>query len=120
MTPEQIVREAIVEHGRPLWIAHVPSSVRTQVSVYDLVKWLAEAKQSPSTITRDDQYQSIVRWCGNNVFEEVTIADLETVSGLSAPSIRRFITDRPDLFRKLRRGVYEIRDPDADRKADQR
>lgn len=120
MTPGEQVHSAIVEYGRPLWIAHVPHNIRVQVSVHDLVRWLAEARPSPSMITRVDQYESVVRWCANHVFEEVTIPDLVEVSGLSAPSMRKFIGERPDLFRKLRRGVWEVRDPKADREADQR
>lgn len=117
-TPERIVQEAIMEHGRPLWIAHVPSTIRTQVSVNDLVRWLAEAKPSPAFVTREGQYESIIRWCAAHIFEEVTAADLAEVSGLSEPTVRKFIGDRSDLFRKLRRGVWEVRDPKSDRAAD--
>jgi hypothetical protein len=42
---------------------------------------------------------------------------LVEVSGLSAPTVRKFIGDRVDLFRKLKRGVWEVRDPKADRAA---
>ena len=118
MTAEDYVRKAITEHGRPMWVAHVPQSVRVQVAVSDLVQWLAEAK--PSQVTRNDQYETIVGWCETNVFEETTINDLVELSGLSSPSVRKFISERPDLFRKLRRGVWEVRDPQADREADQR
>lgn len=120
MNPSQQVQEAIKEYGRPLWVAHVPQAIRVQVPVQDLASWLSEAHTSPSTVTRTDQYETIVKWCSNHIFEEVTIADLETVSGLSAPSVRKFIGERADIFRKLRRGVWEVRDPKADREADKR
>jgi hypothetical protein len=120
MKPLETVQEAIKEYGRPLWVAHVPQGIRVQVPVQELARLLAEAHTSPSTVTRTDQYESIVKWCRGRVFEEVTIADLESVSGLSAPSVRKFIGERPDIFRKLRRGVWEIRDPEADREADRR
>ena len=119
MTPQEQVHQAIMEYGRPLWVTHVPQRVRVQVPIADLARWLAEAHQSPSTVTRSDQYESIVRWCSNHIFEEVTLADLERVSGLSVASVRKFIGERPDLFRRLRRGVWEVRDPKADREADQ-
>jgi len=32
--------------------------------------------------------------------------------------VRKFIESRMDVFRKLRRGVWEVRDPQADRMAD--
>ena len=107
MTPQEQVHQAIMEYGRPLWVTHVPQRVRVQVPIADLARWLAEAHQSPSTVTR------------NQIFEEVTLADLERVSGLSVASVRKFIGERPDLFRRLRRGVWEVRDPKADREADQ-
>lgn len=120
MNPSEQVQEAIKEYGRPLWVAHVPQKIRTQVPVQELARMLAEAHTSPSAITRTNQYDSIVKWCRSRVFEEVTITDLEEVSGLSAPSVRKFIGERPDIFRKLRRGVWEIRDAEADREADKR
>ena len=120
MNAEQIVQQAISEYGRPLWVAHVPKNIRVQVSVQDLCAWLAEAKQSPSAVTRSDQYEMIINWCRNHIFEEVTVADLEKVSGLSAPSVRKFIGERADIFRKLQRGVWEVRDPKSDREADKR
>lgn len=114
------VHQAIQEYGRPLWVAHVPKRLRVQVPIEQLVAWLAEAHQSPSTITRSDQYEAILRWCRNHIFEEVTLADLEGLSGLSIASVRKFVGERPDIFRRLRRGVWEVRDPQADREADQR
>lgn len=120
MTPSDQVKEAIQTYGRPLWAAHVSWQVRAEVPIQDIARWLADAHQSPSTVTRTDQYESIVRWCRMNVFEEATIELLEKVSGLSAPSVRKFIKERPDLFRKLGRGVWEVRNPEADREHDRR
>jgi hypothetical protein len=31
---------------------------------------------------------------------------------------KKITEDRPDIFRKLKRGQFEVRDPEADRKAD--
>ena len=67
---------------------------------------------------RNDKYQNIINWCEDNVFAEVTPQFLMDVSGMSYPTVLKFIGDRPDLFRKLRRGVYEVRDPQADREAE--
>lgn len=120
MKAEEIVGDAIATHGRPLWVAHVPSNIREQVDPRWLAEQLASAHRSPDTIRREDQYGDILRWCKQNLFEEVTLQHLQDLSGLSAPTVRKFIESRIDLFRKLRRGVWEVRDPQADREADQR
>ena len=120
MNPSEIVGDAIATHGRPRWVAHVPISIRKQVDSQWLAQQLATAHRSPDSITREDQYKDILNWCKNNLFAEVTLADLQQLSGLSAPTVRKFIESRMDMFRKLRRGVWEVRDPQADREADQR
>ena len=120
MNPTEIVGDAIVTHGRPLWVAHVPTNIREQVDSQWLAQQLATAHRSPDSITRDDQYKDILNWCKSSLFAEVTLADLQQLSGLSAPTVRKFIESRMDVFRKLRRGVWEVRDPQADREADQR
>lgn len=67
---------------------------------------------------RSDKYQSIINWCADNVFAEITPNFLMDVSGMSYPTVLKFIGERPDLFRKIRRGIYEVRDPKADREAE--
>lgn len=67
---------------------------------------------------RNDKYQNIINWCEDNVGSEVTPNFLMDVGGMSYPTILKFIGDRPDLFRKIRRGVYEVRDVRAEREAE--
>lgn len=120
MTPFNQVVDAIAQHGRPNWVAHVPQSIRSEVSIDELREILATAKWSTESLAKADQYQRITEWCEQNVFAEVTINDLVEMSGLSSVTIRNFIKDRPQMFRKLRRGVWEVRDHLADREADGR
>jgi len=117
MNAKEQVAEAIKTHGRPLWAAHIPYQIRQQVPTNEIGRMLATAHRSPDSVTRADLYDDIIQWCNNNVFEEATIPLLVEVSGLSAPSVRKFIGDRVDLFRKLKRGVWEVRDPKTDRAA---
>jgi hypothetical protein len=117
MNAAEQVAEAIATHGRPLWAAYIPYQVRQQVPTSEIGRMLATAHRSPDNVTRADLYADIIEWCSKNVFAEATIPVLVEVSGLSAPSVRKFIGDRVDLFRKLRRGVWEVRDPKADRAA---
>lgn len=120
MTPYGQVAQAIAEHGRPNWVAYVPQRIRQQVMSQDLAELLVAAKWSTESLAKADQYQRITEWCEQNVFAEVTINDLVEMSGLSPISVRNFIKDRPQMFRKLRRGVWEVRDHLADREADGR
>jgi hypothetical protein len=120
MTPTQQVEKAIDEHGRPNWVAYVPQRVRQQVPTETLVYLLANAKWSTQTLEKADKQGKMENWCMENRFAEVTIEELMEDSGLSSVSVRNFIKDRPNLFRKLRRGVWEVRDPDADKEADKR
>ena len=117
MTPLEQVAQAIAEHGRPNWVAHVPITIRTQVEPGHLLPLLAAAKWSTATLTKTGQYATIMEWCSGNVFAETTVTHLAELSGLSTVSVRNFIKDSPHLFRKLRRGVWEVRDPKADREA---
>lgn len=120
MTPLQQVAEAVAKHGRPNWIAHVPQPIRQQVSTSELSAILAHARWSTEALTKADQFDKMTNWCRDNVFAEVTIDYLVEMSGLSSVSCRNFIGDRPSMFRKLRRGVWEVRDPNADKEADLR
>ena len=112
------VAEAINTYGRPLWCAHIPYQIRQQVPPKKIGEMLAAAHRSPDSVTRADLYGDILEWCSKNVFEEVTIPALVEISGLSAPTVRKFIGDRVDVFRKIGRGVWEVRDPKSDRAAD--
>jgi len=118
MNAAEIVAEAIATHGRPLWVAHVPKPIRHQVDAEWLDGMLATAQRSSDYLTRRYQYDLILDWCKRNVFEEVTVEALVELSKLSEPTVRKFIGERTDVFRKLRRGVWEVRDPKADRAAD--
>lgn len=35
--------------------------------------------------------------------------------GLTDAVVRKFVTDRPDVFKRVAHGKYEVRDADADR-----
>jgi hypothetical protein len=117
MNAAEQVAEAIATHGRPLWCAHIPYQIRQQVPAEKIGELLANAHRTPEMTTRQDQYHHIIAWCSGNIFEEATIPLLCEISGLSVPTVRKFVGDRVDLFRKIKRGVWEVRDPKADRAA---
>ena len=66
---------------------------------------------------RTDKYQSIIDWTQEHLFEQITPETVMEIGEISYPTALKFINDRPDIFRKVKRGLYELRDPIADRNA---
>jgi hypothetical protein len=59
---------------------------------------------------RDRQMADLVRWCEEHPYEIVTVARLCEVGEMAHMTIRKFINDRIDLFKKSeKRGEFEIR-----------
>lgn len=110
------VAEAIATYGRPLWVAHIPKPIRDAVPVETLRELVSNAKWSTESAAKREGWGDLMTYCRDNVYESVTATDLTDACGLSIPTIRKFITDRPDIFRKIQRGLWEIRDPESDRK----
>jgi predicted transcriptional regulator len=48
----------------------------------------------------------------------VTVKELAEIGDISEATVRKIVQDRPDIFVKRESRQYEIRDPQADRKAD--
>ena len=57
----------------------------------------------------------ILHYASGNIFEHVTTAQLADMFNLKDSTVRKVISDRPDVFRRIAKGTYEIRDPEADR-----
>ena len=115
MNATEQVAQAIATYGRPLWASHIPYQTRHQVPNKVIGELLATAHRSPDSVTRADLYGDLKVWCASNVYAEVTVPMLATVSGLSKPSVRKFIDDHGDMFKKVEKRIWEVRDPKADR-----
>jgi len=112
------VIEAIETHGQPAWIAYASRADRDQIPKGAWTQLLAGAKTSPAFIKRADKYEAIFEFIADKLFEEVTPKQVGDAVEMGASTVRKFMEERPDLFRPMRRGVYEVRDERADRKAD--
>ena len=115
---EKIIIDAMIEHGTPNWIAYVPTSIRKQITATRTVE-LREtyAKKSPSVANKTETKHDLIdEWCKNNVFSEVTLAQLAEIGNCSRGFARKKTIDRPDIFRRISHTTYEIRDPQEDRK----
>jgi hypothetical protein len=53
-----------------------------------------------------------------NLFAHIGAPTLAEAIGCSLPTAHKIMADRPDIFRKIKWGTWEIRDPQADRKAE--
>ena len=116
---EKVIREAMIAHGTPNWIAYVPTSIRRQVSSETLVA-LREtyAQRSPNVANKTETKHDLIdRWCADNVFAEVTVTQLAEIGNCSTGFVRKKIAERPDVFRKIGRATFEIRDPQEDRRS---
>lgn len=70
------------------------------------------------TEKRSDKYDAFIDWSKAHLFEQYTTEQLVEISGFSYPTTLKFIQDSP-VFRKIKKGLWEIRDPKADREAEQ-
>lgn len=69
-------------------------------------------------VKRSDKYESVYKWLDANPSIEITTQEFCDVTEMSYPTTLKFIENNPQYFRKLKRGVYEIRNPKAEREAE--
>lgn len=116
MTQEEarrIVIDALDEYGRPYWLGYVPRSIRRLAGYTFIESLLNSTEREP--VKRSEKYQAIIDWTQEHLYEQVTPQDVMSIGSISYPTALKLIGDRPDIFRKIKRGVYELRDPKADR-----
>ena len=123
----QEVREAIEQFGVPCWVAHISYPIRSAVPKEVKRELLATAKVSQGWSkqfdgqfvfgrTRTDDRENILEWAKENVFQMVTVKQVAEACDVAESCARRTMNLRPDVFKKFGK-EYEIRDADADRKA---
>lgn len=118
MDPVQQVREAIALYGRPAWLGKVPFRIVKQVPAPVLAELIEAGKPSTPAGEKQQRYARFEIWLAEHLFDEVTIPFICEQLQISVGHARRYIADRPDQFRKIRRGVWEVRDPREDRRRD--
>lgn len=67
---------------------------------------------------RSDKYVKAYEWLDSNPGSVVTTAQFAEISELSYTTVLKFIDNNPQYFRKVKRGAYEIRDPQSERAAE--
>jgi hypothetical protein len=64
---------------------------------------------------RADKYRRLLEWADAHTLEQISVGELTDIGELSYPTALKFVNDRVDLFRKIKRGVYEVRDVKSER-----
>lgn len=96
-------------------------SIPTDVITYVLAKYCNEIVSENEILApkprRADKYDAFLDWAKGHLFEQFTTEQLEKVSDFSYATTLKFITESP-TFRKVKKGLWEIRDAESDRKAE--
>ena len=69
-------------------------------------------------LSRAEKQSLALQWASSNVGKQVSLDDLIKECDVSYSMAKKLTEDRLDVFRKVKRGLFEIRDPKADREAD--
>lgn len=69
-------------------------------------------------VKRADKYKKLNAWWRENVGAQVTVPDVAAAGDFSPSTANTYVSDHPDVFIKVKRGLYEIRDPEVERKRD--
>ena len=64
-----------------------------------------------------DKYDALLEWASDHLFEQFTTEQIVEISGFSYPTTLKFLQESP-TFRKVKKGLWEVRDADADRKSE--
>jgi hypothetical protein len=75
-------------------------------------------EKSYKRLSRAEKLDSVLKWASCNIGKQVTLQTLIEESDIAYSMAKKITEDRPDVFRKVKRGIFEIRDPKADRDAD--
>jgi hypothetical protein len=94
--------------------------VRDDVAKEILEKYVGIDTEFETKAKRSDKYSAIQAWCKENVLAQVSTKEIADIGEISYQTALKYISDHPDMFWKISRGVYEVRDPVEDRKNDKK
>lgn len=69
-------------------------------------------------VKRADKYKVLLSWCDSNPGKLTNAKEISEVGEMSISTATTFIKDRPDYFKRVKRGEYIIRNPAAERADD--
>lgn len=65
---------------------------------------------------RADKYDAFIEWSKDHLFEQFTTEQLVEQAGFSYQTTLKFLAESPN-FKKIKKGLWEVRDPKADKEA---
>jgi hypothetical protein len=68
------------------------------------------------TEKRADKWDAFLKWANQHHFEQFTTEQLQEQCGFSYPTTLKYVQDSPS-FRKVKKGLWEVRDAKADRES---
>lgn len=78
----------------------------------------ADIAPAQRKMTRAEKVAAVIDWAAENLGETVSLEKIMEDNSVAYSMAKKITEDRPDVFRKVKRGHFEIRDPKADREAD--
>lgn len=76
---------------------------------------IGEVPEIEKKTKRADKYKSIFDWCNNNPGKETTVYEVAEVGGVSYATANQVVKDRIDYFKRVKKGLYIIRNPQQER-----
>lgn len=115
------LRASYCVHANPdLPIPQIFKSYSVDPKVWEFFIEDVDAVKFERRQSRADKVKNVLNWATENVGEEITLDRIMEVGDVSYSMAKKITEDRPDVFRKIKRGCFSVRDPKADREADRR
>jgi len=122
------MRNAVETYGMPVWYVKISTQRQALVPLEVRRTLLASARPSDGWVNQNgcwyrgrlDAREVLRQWAAQNVFAVMTVAEIAAAADVTQSQVRTMIAERGDIFRKSDGRNYEVRDADADRKADKR
>jgi hypothetical protein len=122
------MQQAVETYGMPVWYVKVSITKQRIVPLDVRRSLLAAARPSDGWVNQNgcwykgrlDARETLRQWAAQNLYAVMTVREIADAAGVPQTAVRTMISERADIFRKSDGRTYEIRDADADRKADKR
>lgn len=113
MMGERLRANAVVEKYEGSVTPNLLRSYSVPVSIIEEI--CGEKPVLEKKMKRSDRRKAIEDWAAENPGTTVTPQTLAEVGGVSYTTALSIIAERPDLFTKVKRGFYLVRDPEKER-----
>jgi len=92
-----------------------PAALRKNAVPQKIIDFLGVKEEDSRKERRSDKYAKILDWCEDHRYHQTTAEQIAEIGEISYPTALKFMKSRPDLFHQVKRGLYEVKDPDLER-----